>query len=53
MKAQKPTKSGIFHFSENPDLGDVQIVIKHTKIDENSKFKKKFNPKAFIWRWFH
>ena len=30
---------------------DVQIAIKHAKIDENSKFKKnlKFDPRAFIW----
>ena len=27
-------------FPENPDLADVQIAIKHAKIDENSKFKK-------------
>ena len=29
-------------FPENTDLTDVQIAIKHAKIDENSKFKKKF-----------
>ena len=28
-------------FPENPDLADFQIAIKHAKIDENSKFKKK------------
>ena len=28
-------------FPENPDLAYVQSAIKHRKIDENSKFKKK------------
>ena len=26
-----------FNIFENPDIADVQIVIKHAKIDENSK----------------
>ena len=42
-------------FPENPDLADVQIAIKHAKIDENLKFKKnrKFDPRASIWHRFH
>ena len=39
-------------FFENPDMSDVQITIKHVKIYENSKFKKKIekiDPKASIW----
>ena len=32
---------GFFDFFENPDMSDVQIAIKHVKIYENSKFKKK------------
>ena len=42
-------------FPENPDLADVQIAIKHAKIDENSKLKKtrKINPRASIWHRFH
>ena len=29
-----------FNIFENPDMADVQIALKHAKIDENSKFKK-------------
>ena len=29
-------------FPENPDMAGVQIAIKHAKIVENSKLKKKF-----------
>ena len=32
---------GFLAFFENPDMVDVQIAIKHAKIYENSKFKKK------------
>ena len=28
-------------FFENPDMADVQSAVKHAKIVENSKFKKK------------
>ena len=31
-----------FNIFENPDMADVQIALKHAKIDENSKFKKNF-----------
>ena len=31
-----------FTFFENPDLAGVQSALKHAKINENSKFKKKF-----------
>ena len=32
-------------FFENPDMGNVQTVIKHTKIDENSKKIENLIPK--------
>ena len=38
---------------ENPDMADVQIAIKHVKIDENSKKNRKYNPRASIWHRFH
>ena len=34
-----------FNIFENPDIADVQIVIKHAKIDENSKKIENLIPK--------
>ena len=44
-----------FDFFENLDLFDVQISIKHWKINENLKFQFfwKTNPKPFVSHRFH